>query len=196
MGGGSTIGSGTAGNQRLTKNDGATTIITITTRPYHTCAKITRSLGRISKLVFSGPWEKARTPRDASTMETSRRRPYQSQHFRCVWRVCTSPLSWLGETRLENSDPGGVLSRHPCGILSPVCYLITRVSSYHPVCYVFPRELSNQPRVILSPGVLSYQPCDSTIVLYGSNDNSGNEKTSNNRTRRSIKQKNPQEKRP
>ena len=60
---------------------------------------------------------------------------------------------------------------HPCVILSPVWYLITRVLSYHPcvlispVFYLITRVISHLPYAILSPmcylitRVLSYHPC-------------------------------------
>ena len=68
------------------------------------------------KLVFLHDEESARTamPSDGST-EISRREILQNRHF-C--QSCVPP--WFGQkNRLENSSQG-------------VCYLITRVLSYHP----------------------------------------------------------------
>ena len=84
----------------------------------------------------------------------------------------------FGETRPGCSLQGvcyliaSVLHFPPCVILSSICYPIIRcvilspdVLSYHPVCYLITRLLSYHPAcypitrcVILSPGVLSYHP--------------------------------------
>ena len=58
-----------------------------------------------------------------------------------------------------------VLSYHPCDILSPVCYIITRVVSYHPCVILSSGVFSCHPCGILSPmcdnitRVMPYHPC-------------------------------------